>query len=64
MDKDIAQLKREVIINMMHYNAQIRTIRNMINVAAGELDMIKAGVDNAFDYLLRELDKEQPNDQV
>lgn len=57
MNEKLARAKREVIIEMMHYNQQIKAIQHSITSAVNGIDMIKACVDNAFDRLLRELEK-------
>jgi flagellar biosynthesis chaperone FliJ len=59
MSDKIAQAKRALIIEMMHYNQQIKAIQHSITSAVNGIDMLKAGVDNAFDKLLRELDEVQ-----
>lgn len=56
MNDDIARAKRELIIEMMHYNQQIKAIQHSIHSAVNGIDMLKAGVDNAFDKLLRTMD--------
>jgi len=60
--ENLNRAKRELILEMMHYNSQIRNISSTINSAVSQIEMLKAGVDNAFDRLLRELDKEQTNE--
>lgn len=56
MNDDISRAKRELIIQMMHYNQQIKAIQHSIHSAVNSIDMLKAGVDNAFDKLLRTMD--------
>ncbi len=53
----IAQDKRVLIIEMMHYNQQIKAIQQSIHNAVNGIDLLKAGVDNAFDKLLRTMDE-------
>lgn len=56
MNDDISRAKRELIIEMMHYNQQIKAIQHSIHSAVNGIDMLKAGVDIAFDKLLRTMD--------
>lgn len=57
MTEKLTRAKRELIIEMMHYNQQIKAIQHSIHSAVNGIDMLKAGVDDAFDKLLRELDE-------